>query len=143
MKPSHIVFALLLLCSTGSFTAAQNYGPRQYYSGWNSHPSHGYHYRHLYYKPRPDYVGYRHHYCIYYPSRPKHVYFYNPYKKSYWGRCSIDHGGKYSLLAEGDRRSSLQDIPESAFPEPTAPPALPGVEDSVPLDLPPDDLPVR
>lgn len=116
--------------------------PRQYYSSWNRHPTGGYHYRTLYYKPTVSYVGYKHHYCLYYTSRPKYVYFYNPYQKQYWGRCEVNHGGKYQLLAEADRRPTLQDIPESAFPVAADPPPLPETSDGVALDLPPDDLPL-
>ena len=122
---------------------AQAHGPRQYYSSWNRHPSANYHYRHYYYKPSPNYSGYRHHYVIYHIQRPKHLYFYNPYTRKYWGRCPIGSQGtgSYSMLAEKDRAGSLNDIPESAFPEPTAVPPVPEATDKLPLDLPPDDLP--
>lgn len=117
--------------------------PRQYYSSWTKHPSKPYHYRRLYYKPENSYVGYKHHYVIYYPTRPKHCYFFNPYKKQFWGRCAIQHGGKYSLLPVQARKPTLEEIPETAFPSPLEPPPLPESLDKLALDLPPDDLPLR
>ena len=122
---------------------ADTYSGRQYYSGWNHHSSYGYHYRYYYYKPSTSYYGYRHNYVIYYPSRPKYYYYYNPYTKHYWGRCPVDSKGRgeYSMLAEKDRRSSLDEIPEEAFPKPGKVPGIPEATDDATLDLPPDDLP--
>jgi len=141
------MFALFLGASLLGLVAtpqeAQAHGPRQYYSSWNRHPTANYHYRNYYYKPTASYSGYKHHYVVYHAQRPNHVYFYNPYTRQYWGRCPIgtQGEGKYSLLAEKDRAGSLKDIPESAFPEPSAVPPIPETTDKVPLDLPPDDLP--
>src|SRR5438132_1052103 len=70
------------------------YTSRQYYSTWQKHPQRAFYYRSYYYKPTADYVGYKHHYVVYYPSRPTHLYFYNPYKKVYWGRCPIHTNGQ-------------------------------------------------
>ena len=119
------------------------YYVRQYYSGWHSHNEGHYYYRHYYYKPSPTYTGYRHHYVIYYPTRPKYYYYYNPYKKVYWGRCPVDYNGQeqYSMLAEQDRKGDLAQIPETAFPKPTATPPIPESTDGEKLDLPPDDPP--
>lgn len=116
---------------------------RQYYSGWQKHADYSYYYRTYYYKPTPDYVGYKHHYVIYYPRSPKYLYFYNPYKKVYWGRCPTNTNGqaRYSLLAEADRKGTLEQIPESAFPPPRGLPAIPESADGAKMDLPPDDLP--
>lgn len=134
--------ALALLLGTGLAALASS-SPRQYYGGWAKHPRRSYHYRHYYYKPSPGYVGYKHHYAIHHPSRPKHVYFYNPYKKVYWGRCPLSSGGKpaYSLLPESARKATLEEIPESAFPPPGEMPRIPDAEDDATLELPPDDLP--
>ena len=122
---------------------AQAYGPRQYYSSWQKHSTHSYAYRNYYYKPTPKYSGYKHHYVVYYPSRPQYYYYYNPYSKQYWGRCPTETNGEplYSMLDPKDRKSSLKDIPESAFPKPTNVPPIPEAKDNEPLDLPPDDLP--
>ncbi|HZU34843.1 MAG TPA: hypothetical protein VFA18_02980 [Gemmataceae bacterium] len=116
---------------------------RQYHASWAKHPQRGYYYRTYYYKPTVDYVGYRHHYVVYYPRRPQHLYFYNPYKKVYWGRCPTQTQGKaqYSLLAEKDRKATIEEIPESAFPKPGELPPVPESNDGTKMDLPPDDLP--
>jgi hypothetical protein len=131
----------------GAFAApvsAQNFGsPRQYYAPWQKHPSHNYFFRQYYFKPTPTFSGYRHHYAIFHPSRPQHIYFYNPHKKVFWGRCPAQRDGEatYSLLAEKDRKGALKDIAESAFPKPAATPPIPDSRDGAVLDLPPDDLP--
>lgn len=135
-------FAVVSLPSPAAAQMSSYGSPRQYYSSWNKHPSKPYHYRRLYYKPANSYVGYKHHYVIYYPSRPKHCYFFNPYKKQFWGRCAIQHGGKYSLLPPEVRRPTIEEIPETAFPAPLEPPPLPESLDRLRLDLPPDDLPL-
>ena len=142
------VIVILVASVTPHTAEAQSgyssYGsPRQYYSAWSKHPTKNYHYRRLYYKPTTSYVGYKHQYVIYYPSRPKHCYFYNPYKKTYWGRCEIQHGGKYSMLPPEQRKATVEEIPESAFPPPSDPPFLPEAQDGLRLDLPPDDLPFQ
>lgn len=131
-----MLFALLAV------SAAEAGGPRQYYGAWQKQPKTDYYYRNLYYKPTANYAGYKHHYVIYHPQRPKHYYFYNPYKKSYWGRCSTSYGDNptYSMLEDEYRKPSLGDIPESAFPTPSALPDVPGAVGER-LDLPPDDLP--
>ncbi len=135
----------LILAGLGfSATVVQNYySPRQYYGNWVKHPSHSYYYRNYYYKPTPTYTGYKHHYVIHYPSRPKHYYYYNHYKKQYWGRCDSQCNGEphYSMLAPEDRKATLAEIPETAFPAPTATPPIPEATDNVSLDLPPDDAP--
>jgi hypothetical protein len=138
-----LLCALPLLALSPSRTEAGDNPVRQYYSGWHKHPKANYHYRHYYYKPKPSHAGYKHHYVIYTPQRPKHYYYYNPYKKAYWGRCPVENNGEplYSLLAEKDRRADLKAIPEPAFPAPAALPPIPDSSDGATLDLPPDDLP--
>ena len=51
--------------------------------------------------------------------------------------------GAYSLLAPNDRKGSLEQIPESAFPEPSAMPPIPESNDEAVMEMPPDDLPDR
>lgn len=135
------VLVTVLASAAASLAAAE--GPRQYYSDWKKHPRADYHYRAYYYKPRPNYSGYKHHYVVHDPQRPQHLYYYNPYAKKYWGRCPATSQGEplYSRLPPEHQAASLSQIPESAFPEMAQPPAIPESEDSVPLDLPPDDLP--
>lgn len=132
-------------CLFAGIAAANNYSPRQYYGSWSYHPTKHYHYRPYYYKPTPTYTGYKHHYVIYQPAQPRYYYYYNPYRKTYWGRCPVDHGGKeaYSHLAPEHQKGDLKDIPETAFPAPGALPPIPESDATanVKLDLPPDDLP--
>lgn len=142
----------LLFLSAPMAGDAYTYSYRQYYSGWHKPAGYSYHYRNYYYKPTPDYYGYKHHYVVYYPQKPQYLYYYNPYKKTYWGRCPTQTNGQpqYSLLDEKDRRASLDEIPEKAFPKPgpmpPIPESVPSKESdgkSVPVDLPPDDLPTE
>jgi hypothetical protein len=120
---------------------ATSYYVRQYYSSWS--PYRSYYYRTYYYKPTPSYAGYQYHYAIYYPSQPRYVYYYNPYKKVYWGRAEVSECGevKYSLLAEKDRKGSLKEIPEKAFPKAGAMPPVPESNDGVKMEVPPGDRP--
>jgi len=142
-SPARVGLALLAVALAGSAASAQSYSPRQYYGGIRKHPTANYSYRPLYYKPTPTYVGYKHHYAVYVPAQPRYVYFYNPYKKQYWGRCPVAAQGEaqYSLLAEKDRKGNLNEIPETAFPAPGKLPPLPESTDGATLELPPDDLP--
>ena len=134
---------LTLAVSAGVTARAAYYSPRQYYSSWFHQPKQTYYYRDYYYKPAEDYAGYKHNYCIYYPDHPDYCYYYNPYKKVFWGRCPMHCDGKpqYSLLAEEDRKGSISDIPEKAFPPMADMPSVPESNDKVKMDLPPDDLP--
>ena len=104
-----------------------------YYGGWNYYGSYGYHYTNYYYTP------YHYHYCLYYPSYPRYVYYYNPYKRVFWGRFDLEGkpGQQYSMLAEKDRKAKLSDIPESAFPAPGPMPVLPDVAGNEQIELPP------
>ena len=143
------VMAAMLAASflfVGGVTAAKAgyYGYRQYYSSWSYYPTYKYYYRTYYYKPYRAYTGYKYHYCVHYPKRPRYVYYYNPYRKVYWGRYDLESQG-YSLLAEKDRKQDLNAIPESAFPEPGQMPFIPeseGAEERVRIDAPSrEDLP--
>ena len=113
---------------------------RQYYSSWRYYPSRSYYYSTYYYKPRPTYQTYNYHYCVYYPKRPRYVYYYNPHRRHYWGRFDLEgkEGAQYSILKEEDRKEKLSDIPESAFPEPAAMPVIPEAEDDVQVEPPPE-----
>lgn len=150
-----VVATLVVLTAGLVFTgsAAANYlAGRHYYGGWNYYPSRTYYYSHYYYKPQPTYQGYKHHYCVYYTSSPRYVYYYNPVSRVYWGRYDVKEKG-YSLLAEKDRKEDLKAIPENAFPKPGEMPPIPDSEDGekmLPIDpatLPqaeaPKDAPAR
>jgi hypothetical protein len=144
----------LLLAATGltGAVAANTLAGRHYYGGWNYYPARTYYYSHYYYKPYASYAGYRHHYCVYYHSSPRYVYYYNPVSRVYWGRYDLKEKG-YSMLAEKDRKEDLKAIPESAFPKPGEMPPIPESEDGekmLPIDpatLPaaeaPKDVPAR
>ncbi len=138
------LFAIVGLVTPGIQTASgAPAAVRQYYSEWQKNTKDNYFYRELYYKPTTDYDGFKHHMVVFFPAKPQHLYFYNPYKKVYWGRCPSEQSGPgtYSLLREADRRGLVSEIPETAFPRPGALPPLPDATDGVKLDLPPDDLP--
>ena len=130
---------LLTAAPTG---AADHGGARQSFGSWHRHPN-GFSYRPYYYKPHPNFVGHKHHYVIHFQKHPRHNYFYNPYKKQFWGRCPVTTDGtpSYSLLDPKDRKGDINKIPESAFPKPGAMPPIPESTDGATLDLPPDDLP--
>jgi hypothetical protein len=70
------------------------------------------------------------------------VYYYNPYKKTYWGRFPTQRSGEpvYSLLKPEHRIPTLEEILEAAFPERGKTPPIPDSDDGALLDLPPDDL---
>jgi hypothetical protein len=111
------LFAAAIAVDAGGFG-------QQYYGNWSYYPSRGYNYCSYNYRPYDSYPNYSHHYCISYPSSPNYVYYYNPYQGQYWGRCDLSNG-TYSLLAEGDRRPTIQAIPETAFPTPGQMPLIP------------------
>jgi hypothetical protein len=117
---------------------------RQYYdSSYTYSPIYGYYYVRYYYQPAPTYTTYDYHYCIYYPSRPDYLYYYNPVSQAYWGRYKVGskENERYSILAEKDRKKDLKEIPESAFPAPAAMPAIPGSKDGVAMEPPPENVP--
>jgi len=117
---------------------------RQYYSNWTYQPARQYHYRRYFYTPSVQLRTYQYHYVINYPRQPRYAYYYNPRRQVYWGRFEMDEKGKpvgYSLLKPADRKGSLKDIPESAFPEPGDMPPIPDSEDGVAIEPPPRDLP--
>ena len=136
-----LVLGLLVSAACGLAAHAETYSHRQYYGPWLQKDS--YYYRYYYYKPTTEYAGYKHFYCLYYPSKASHYYYYDPYKKVYWGRCPTQCYGKpqYSQLAEEDRKPTLAEIPEEKFPKPEKLPEIPDSKDGAKLDLPPDDVP--
>ena len=135
------ISAALPLLAAGAMARGDDYSPRQYYGAWEHRRT--YSYRTYYYKPTPTYAGYRHHYVVSYPHDHQHYYYYNPYKRTFWGRCNAYGEGQpyYSRLPEEYQRSSLAQIPESAFPPQGPLPSIPEAQDGSRLDLPPDDAP--
>ncbi len=117
---------------------------RQYYeTTWTYSPTYSYYYVRYYYKPVVTYSTYEYHYCIYSPSQPRYIYYYNPTTQVYWGRYEIGSKGdkRYSMLDQKDRKKDLKEIPESAFPEAAAMPKIPGASDAVGMEPPPENVP--
>jgi hypothetical protein len=128
--------ALLAVAALIGATKAGSYYYRQYYGGWHYYPQYGYYYNTYHYQPYENYDGYNYHYSIYYPSYPNYVYYYNPYQHQYWGRLDMKGkpGHQYSLLAPQDRKKSLKEIPEKAFPEAGKMPPIPESKDGMSME---------
>jgi hypothetical protein len=140
MKKSYLgLAAVLALILLGGLAPGQAQAQRHYYGGWSYHSGYGYHYCTYYYRPSISSTSYSHHYAIYYPSRPRYVYYYNPVRRYYWGRYDLEGKGDevYSLLKEKDRKGKVNEIPETAFPKPAALPPIPGSDDGVKMLPPP------
>lgn len=135
-KKAVLIVALVFLATAGSTAFAAG---RHYYGNWGHYPQRSYYYVQYYYKPADDYEDYRYHYCIYYPSQPNYVYYYNPYSQQYWGRYDVKAKG-YSLLEEKDRKKELKEIPDKAFPKPATMPTIPEAKDGEKM-LPPPKVP--
>jgi hypothetical protein len=133
---------LLWLCAVCVFTVSgslsQSPGQRQYYTEWKKHTAKNYYYREYKFKKAANDENYTYHYGIYFPSRGHRVYMYNPQSRMYWGYWE---GDKYSLLPEGKRKSSIEEIPLEDFPRPGPPPEIPGIADKTTMIAPPNDFP--
>lgn len=132
-------FLLLLIASSAMLVASPEQSSAGHYSPYSYHSRYGYYYSRYYYKPRASHRGYRYHYAIHYPSRPRHVYYYNAYKGLYWGRFDLEGkpGEQYSLLEGADRKGLLKEIPEAAFPKPAEMPRVPESEGDDRIEPPP------
>lgn len=137
-----IVLGVVLAAGLAQAPAASRL--RQYYeTTWTYSQNYGYYYVNYYYLPATTYTTYEYHYCIYQPSQPSYIYYYNPASQVYWGRYKIGSKGdeRYSILAQKDRKKDLKDIPEEAFPKPAKMPAIPGAKDDVAIEPPPENVP--
>lgn len=144
MKSARSLVLALSVLAVAPAAAWAAFGLRQYYDNSYSYSSsYNYYYTRYYYKPTVSYATYDYHYCVYYPSYPQYVYYYNPSSQVYWGRYELGSKGdkRYSLLAEKDRKKELKDIPEKAFPAPAAMPEIPGSDDKVAIEPPPENVP--
>jgi hypothetical protein len=149
MRKWRALFILLILAgcvaSDALVVLARPSRGRQYYSSWRHYKDRGYYYRSYNYTENADDDddSYQYQYVIYYPSRPRYFYYYNPRSRKYWGRYDREAKGNdcYSILAEKDRSAELKEIEESAFPKPAAMPVIPGAKDGVRMEQPPKDLP--
>jgi len=132
--------ALSLLLGLGllgiSVGEARPQRPRQYYGEW-TWSSKGYYFCKYNYKPDAKTADYGHHYAICYPARQQHIYYFDPYRKVYWGRYDRVADG-YSVLGDTARKRRLEDIPESAFPPPAGLPCIPQAKDGALMAEPPD-----
>jgi hypothetical protein len=131
-----VAAAVVLGATMFSAAPAQAQYGRQYYTTWSYYPTYGYYYTYYRYQPTYTTTTYSYHYCTYYPSRPRYVYYYNPVRRVYWGRYDLEEQG-YSLLEEKDRKENLDDIPETAFPKPGKMPNVPEATDALAMDKPP------
>jgi hypothetical protein len=139
MKMIRALSLLAVLACTVPAGAA--YPLRQHYdTTWAYSQNYGYYYTNYYFQTTVTQTTYTYHYCIYYPSQPQYIYYYNPSSQVYWGRYEIGSKGdkRYSLLAEKDRKKELKDIPGSAFPKPGKMPTIPGAKDGVAIEPPPE-----
>jgi hypothetical protein len=137
----------LVLLALLAFDARAEALRRQYYgSSWSYYPQRTYYYNYYYFKPYVEATDYSYHYCIYYPTQPRYIYYYNPVKQVYWGRYDTQgkEGACYSLLKDEDRKKKLEDIPETAFPKPGEMPRIPESKDDERILPPPvEDLPKK
>lgn len=127
--------AVALVAALGASSAKAGFAGRSYYGGWQR-SGRGYFFSSYFYKPYVGYPSYCYNYAIYFPAAPNFVYYFNPYKGTYWGRFNVNTKG-YSLLAEKDRKGALSDIPEKAFPKEGPLPLVPDAKDPLTLDQPP------
>jgi len=137
--PMFVLGALIL--ATQPTTAAAQYGRQYYDTTWTYSSSNNYYYTTYYYQTTTTTTTYDYHYCVYYPSQPSYVYYYNPVRQTYWGRYEVGSKGekRYSKLAEKDRKKDLKDIPEKAFPEVSKMPTIPDAKDEVAMAPPPEN----
>ncbi len=136
----YVPLSVLVVLLGAVVLPAQEKNARQYYSPWRKHAEKPYYYRWYYFKASPGDKEYQYHYGIYYPSRGKRVYLYNPHAKTFWGYYDMKAKG-YSLLPATKRRQRIDDIPAEAFPEPGNMPSIPGAKDATEMLRPPNDLP--
>ncbi|MBI1831916.1 MAG: hypothetical protein HYR84_10755 [Planctomycetes bacterium] len=123
-----------------SVTLAQEPGQRQYYSEWKKHSAKNYYYCYYYYKKSSDDQSYAYHYGIYYPSRGKRVYMFNPQERKFWGYWDAE---KYSLLPKEKQKAALDEIAAEDFPPPGAAPNIPGIADKISMIAPSSTLPSK
>jgi hypothetical protein len=135
--------ACSVLVGASIATGQAEAGERQYYdTTWSYNVNYNYYYTTYYFQTVTTQTTYDYHYCIYYPTEPSYIYYYNPSTNLYWGRFVV--GAKddkqYSMLAEADRKKKKADIPETAFPEAAKMPTIPGAKDDVAMEPPPEKL---
>ncbi len=139
-----LTFGIVLLAGLNQASPARAQEARQYYdTTWSYSTANQYYYVRYYYRPVVTVTTYEYHYCVYYPSQPTYIYYYNPVSQVYWGRYEIGSKGdkRYSLLADKDRKKELKSISEKAFPPAAKMPGIPGAKDDVAMLPPPENVP--
>jgi hypothetical protein len=136
-----IVGAVVAILAAAAFARGDEM-KRQYYGPWAFYEHRGYHYRSLYYQPKPG-AAYKYHYCISFQANPRYVYLFDPVSGKYWGRLDLQADGeeRFSLLRAEDQKPLVRDIPEAAFPKPGKMPAIPGADHGLTVAPFPNDLP--
>ena len=94
------------------------------YGSWTYDQGHNYYYCVCSYRPAAN-AEYSKYICIYNPQYSNCCYYYNPIAKTYWGRYDYNSKG-FSILAGGDQRSSIADLPQDKFGAAVAQAAIPG-----------------
>ena len=133
-----VVSLCFIVTLVAAASSAQSPGQRQYYADWKKHTAKNYYYRYYYYKKSSTDKEYAYHYGIYFPSRGKRVFMFNPESRKYWG---VWEGEKYSLLAPEKQSTSIDEISIDDFPPPGAAPNIPGVDEKIAMIPPPNDFP--
>lgn len=86
MRPTLLLGALLCLAIFQATAVAQT-TPQAHWGEWQKHPNEDYYSRNFYFKPNGPSSSYRHHKVFWLPES-RSFYYYNPYTKKVWGRCS-------------------------------------------------------
>jgi hypothetical protein len=121
------------------YQAYYNPPPRQYYTLWQYDAARACYSCYYQYLPTATSTAYNCHEVIYFAGDPYHYYYFNPYKRKFWGRAPVHQvagSPRYSRLAPQDTREYIQQIPQSAFPTPGAMPMIPESSDNVAMTLP-------
>src|SRR4051812_47654638 len=114
VRARNLMFGLALSLASLPAVHAATYLRQYYDTSWTYSNSYGYYYVSYYYQTVVTQATYNYHYCVYYPSRPSYIYYYNPTTQVYWGRYKIGSKGeeRYSMLDPKDRKKELKEIPE-------------------------------
>ena len=101
----------------------------QSYSKWTPSPNKTYYFRTLSIQTPAPNEALVEFIAVHYPDRPKYFYYFDAVEKKYVGRYRVGAGPTecFNLIAFGDRKAHLKDIPESAFENATAMPMVPSL----------------
>ncbi|MEM1224921.1 MAG: hypothetical protein AAGJ40_04460 [Planctomycetota bacterium] len=121
--------------------AAEDSLPRQHYSEFKTHAGRGYSLATYFYKPYPDYRGYKYHYVVCPSDHPEHLYLYNPIARTYYGRMLVvgTRVTGYQSLPPSARSSTLEEIADGEFQTQTFLPGIPEAADREAMMPPPPE----